>query len=132
MTAAVTDSSGRIVAADGVYAPQHDSWLLIDTLTKPAVSAGRHLLDLCTGSGVVGIAPASRVRPASPRPTSVPKLCSAPAPLVGVDVDLRLGRVTSRVERRAVDVVVCNPPYTPVGRHAGIEVIPTAAGSRRR
>jgi hypothetical protein len=53
MTATVTDSSDRIVAADGVCAPQHDSWLLIEAVTKAAVSAGRHVLDLSTGSGVV-------------------------------------------------------------------------------
>jgi hypothetical protein len=46
MTATVTDSSDRIVAADGVCAPQHDSWLLIEAVTKAAVSAGRHVLDL--------------------------------------------------------------------------------------
>ena len=60
MTAAVTDSSYRIVAADGVYAPQHDSWVLIDAVTKAAVSAGRHVLDLSTGSGVVRIAAAQQ------------------------------------------------------------------------
>lgn len=58
MTATVTDSSGRIVAADAGCAPQHDSWLLIDAVTKAAVSAGRHVLYLCTGSGVVRIAAA--------------------------------------------------------------------------
>jgi hypothetical protein len=53
-------------------------------------------------------------------------LCS-PTPLVAVDVDVLL-RVTPRVQRLAIYVVVCNPPYTPVGRHGGREVIPTAAG----
>ncbi len=48
MTAAVTDSSDRIVAADGVYVPQHDSWLLIDAVTKAAVCAGWHVLNPCT------------------------------------------------------------------------------------
>jgi hypothetical protein len=48
MTATVTDSSDGIVAADGVYVPQHDSWLLIDAETKAAVSAGRQVLDPCT------------------------------------------------------------------------------------
>jgi release factor glutamine methyltransferase len=60
MTATVTDSSGRIVAADFVCAPQHNSWPLIDTLTKAAISAGQHVLDLCTGGGVVGIAAAQQ------------------------------------------------------------------------
>jgi hypothetical protein len=48
MTATVTDFSDGIVAADGVYVPQHDSWLLIDAVTKAADSAGRHVLDPCT------------------------------------------------------------------------------------
>jgi release factor glutamine methyltransferase len=71
-------------------------------VTNVAVSAGRHVLDLCTGSGVVEIAAASRVRPASLRWTSVPTavLCSS-HPLVAVDVDIRLG-VTPRVQRLAI------------------------------
>lgn len=40
MTATVTDFPGGIVTADGVYAPQHDSWLLIHALTPPSVSGG--------------------------------------------------------------------------------------------
>jgi len=79
MTATVTDFPGGIVTADGVYAPQHDSWLLIHALTEAAVCVGRHVLDLCTGSGVVGLPRPGRARPASPRSTSVPALCAAPA-----------------------------------------------------
>jgi hypothetical protein len=34
MTATVTHSSDGIDAADGVYVPQHDSWFLIDAVTR--------------------------------------------------------------------------------------------------
>jgi hypothetical protein len=59
MTATVTDSSDRIVAADGVCAPQHDSWLLIEAVTKAAVSAGQHVLDAREPSSE----PAARLTP---------------------------------------------------------------------
>jgi release factor glutamine methyltransferase len=131
MTAAVTEFTATIVAADGVYAPQHDSWLLIDALTNAAVSAGRHVLDLCTGSGVVGIAAAqqgaARVTAFDICPRAV--LCSRTnAALAGVDMDLRLGALPHAVSAGPFDVVVCNPPYVPVGPHADNEAIPTAAG----
>ena len=41
-------------------------------------------------------------------------------------MDLRLGALPHALTAGPFDVVVCNPPYMPVGRHA-IEVIPTAA-----
>ena len=69
-----------------------DSWLLIDAVTKAAVSAGRHVLDLCTGSGVVwdcrGQQGAASVTGLDIGP---PRCALLPHPLVGVDVDLRLG-----------------------------------------
>lgn len=34
-----------VVVASGVYAPQHDSYLLIDAMTRAAVVPGRRLLD---------------------------------------------------------------------------------------
>jgi hypothetical protein len=40
MTTTFTEFPARIVAADSVYAPQHDSWLLIYASTKAAISAG--------------------------------------------------------------------------------------------
>jgi predicted nicotinamide N-methyase len=71
-------------------------------VTKAADPAGRHVLDLSTGSGVVEIAAAQQRASSVTGWTSVPTavLCSS-HPLVAVDMDIRLG-VTPRVDRRAV------------------------------
>jgi Ribosomal protein L11 methyltransferase (PrmA) len=55
----------HIAAAPGVYAPQHDSHLLIDVLEQMGRIQGRTAVDLCTGSGVVAIA-AARLGAAGP------------------------------------------------------------------
>ena len=39
----------------GVYAPQHDSWLLRDALQRSGLADGRRVLDICTGSGILAI-----------------------------------------------------------------------------
>ena len=58
MTTAYTDVGDLFVVADGVYAPQQDSQLLIDVMEKTGLAAGHRVADLCTGSGVVAIAAA--------------------------------------------------------------------------
>jgi release factor glutamine methyltransferase len=50
------------------------------------------------------------------------------AALVGVDVDLRLGSLPRALSAGPLDVVCPRSALWAVGRHAGIEVIPTAAG----
>ena len=47
-----------VTVAPGVYAPQQDSLLLIEAMQSCADVAGRTVLDVCTGSGVVAIAAA--------------------------------------------------------------------------
>jgi release factor glutamine methyltransferase len=47
-----------VVARRGVYVPQQDSQLLIDTLEQTTAVVGRRVVDLCTGSGVIAIAAA--------------------------------------------------------------------------
>lgn len=131
MTTTVTEFTAGIVAADGVYAPQYDSWLLIDALTKAGISGGRHVLDLCTGSGVVGIAAAQQGAASVTALDICPRavLCSrSNAASAGVDVDSRLGALPQALSAGPFDVVVCNPPYVPAGPHARNEAIPTDAG----
>lgn len=56
MTTAYSESSDTLIAPAGVYAPQEDSQFLIDVMEKSDLALGRRVADLCTGSGVVGIA----------------------------------------------------------------------------
>ena len=53
MTTAYPDERDGVVAAEGVYAPQEDSRLLLDVMEKTGLAIGRRVADLCTGSGFV-------------------------------------------------------------------------------
>ena len=106
---------------DGVYPPQHDSQLLIDTLEKTELAQGRRVLDLCTGSGVVAIA-AAELGAASVTAFDIcPRAvrCSrGNAVHAGVDIDVREGSWSGALDYAPFDVIVSNPPYvpTPPGR----------------
>lgn len=107
-----------------VYRPQHDSWLLIDTLVRNDMVTGRRVVDLCAGSGVVAIAAAemgaSEVTALDISPSAV-RCTQANALAAQVDVDARLGSWTQALEHEPFDIVVCNPPYVPVGPHTCAE-----------
>ena len=116
MTTAYTDERDAVVAAEGVYAPQDDSRLLIDVLEKTGLAIGRRIADLCTGSGVVAITAAQQgasavtafdICPRAVRCARVNAVCA------GVDVDVHLGSWARAVEFAPFDLVVCNPPYVP-------------------
>ncbi|MBV8928735.1 MAG: methyltransferase [Mycobacteriaceae bacterium] len=121
-----------IVTHDGVYAPQHDSRLLVDAMTRSGVVAGRRVLDLCTGTGVVAIT-AAHLGAASVTAYDIcPRAvrCSrANARAAGVAVDVRLGSLTDALSAGPYDVVVSNPPYVPVGPDSHTEVISAHIGS---
>ena len=94
MTTAYPDERDGVVAADGVYAPQEDSRLLIDVMEKTGLAIGRRVADLCTGSGVVAITAAQQGASAvtafdicarAVRCARVNAVCA------GVDVDVHLG-----------------------------------------
>ena len=55
MTSAYAELPSELIAAEGVYAPQHDSELLIETMHQTGRHPGGRIADLCTGSGVVAI-----------------------------------------------------------------------------
>lgn len=105
------------VGAEGVYRPQHDSWLLIDALRRSDVVTGRRVVDLCAGSGVVAVAAAdlgaSAVLTLDISPAAV-RCTQANALAAQVDIEARLGSWTQALEHEPFDVVVCNPPYVPV------------------
>jgi release factor glutamine methyltransferase len=116
VSTAYTDERDVVVAAQGVYAPQDDSRVLIDVLEKTGLAIGRRIADLCTGSGVVAITAAAQgasavtafdICPGAVRCARVNAVCA------GVDVDVHLGSWARAVEFAPFDLVVCNPPYVP-------------------
>ncbi|WKG05148.1 HemK2/MTQ2 family protein methyltransferase [Mycolicibacterium sp. HK-90] len=117
------------VGAEGVYRPQHDSWLLIDALVRSEVVAGRQVVDLCAGSGVVAVAAAhlgaSSVLALDISPNAV-RCTQANAIAAQVEVEARLGSWVQALERDPFDIVVCNPPYVPVGPDTEAGSIPSA------
>jgi len=131
LTLALPDLCEKIVADAGVYVPQEDSWLLIDTLQRTGVVEGRRVLDLCTGSGVIAVAAAqlgaSEVTAFDICPRAV-RCSRTNATAAGVDVDVRKGSLSDALARGPFDVVLSNPPYVPVAPEVDTAVISPAAG----
>lgn len=106
----------HITVDEGVYAPQHDSWLLCETLRQAGIADGRRVLDICTGSGILAIEAAlmgaREVVAYDISPAAV--ACAARnAERTGVPVDVRLGTLEDARRAGPFDVVVSNPPYVP-------------------
>jgi release factor glutamine methyltransferase len=121
---------GALPAA-GVYQPQHDSHLLVETMQRTGIVAGRRVLDLCTGSGYVAIAAAelgcASVTAFDICPNAV--RCSRDNAIdAGVEVDVREGSWTRAFGCAPFQVVVSNPPYVPAPPVDDADAIPCAAG----
>lgn len=118
MTITAPDQTEAGATPSSVYLPQQDSRLLIATLQRAVPVAGRSVLDLCTGSGVVAIAAArlgaSVVQAWDICPEAV-RHSRREVAAAGVEVEVRLGSWPESIGRRRFDVVVANPPYVPVG-----------------
>jgi release factor glutamine methyltransferase len=130
VTATISDLGYQVIAASGVYAPQDDSRLLIDTLAGSVVVAGRRTVDLCTGSGVVAIA-AARLGAC---PVSAWDICPRAiqctrdnAAAAAVSIETHLGPLSHALSEGPYDLVVSNPPYVPTPPGAD-EHVPAAAG----
>jgi release factor glutamine methyltransferase len=115
----------------GVYQPQEDSRLLVESMRRSALIPHRRVLDLCTGSGFVGIA-AAEMGCAS---VTAFDICShavrcsrANVARAGVDVDVREGSWADALDCAPFDVVVSNPPYVPTPADSDVEVLPPCAG----
>lgn len=134
LTILYPDVQDSVAATAGVYAPQQDSMLLIEAMTVAADVAGRRVLDICTGSGVVAIAAAQlgahSVAALDICPRAV-RCVQANARRAGVTVDARVGTVTGMTGGAPFgryDVVVANPPYVPTGPDSYLERIGTEIG----
>jgi len=104
------------VVAEGVYAPQEDSQLLIDVMDKTGLARGRRVADLCTGSGVIAIAAAQQGASEVTAFDICPRAAHFARQQVskaGADVGVHLGSWARAAEFGPYDLVVCNPPYVP-------------------
>ena len=119
------------VVVRGVYIPQHDSHLLIDALSRCVPLTGQSVADVCTGSGVVGIAAArlgaARVSAWDISESAV-QCARANADAAGVVIDVRRGSLDRALARGPYDIVVSNPPYVPTPKGQLGESIPDEAG----
>jgi release factor glutamine methyltransferase len=115
----------------GVYPPQEDSRLLVDTMHLSGLIPRRRVLDLCTGSGFVAIAAAdmgcASVTAFDICPHAV-RCSQGNAAVAGVAVDVREGSWIGALSCEPFEVVVSNPPYVPTPPEDDTEAIATTAG----
>ncbi|MFD0020630.1 HemK2/MTQ2 family protein methyltransferase [Streptomyces sp. NPDC058382] len=104
----------RMLTVPGVYAPQHDTHLLMRALGRQDFSPGTHVLEIGTGSGALAVAAArlgARVTAIDISHRAV--LCAR------VNAALHRSRVTVRyrdlsaLDAGQYDMVISNPPYVP-------------------
>jgi release factor glutamine methyltransferase len=117
----VKEFHGRVFHVDGrVLVPRPETELLAEAALE-ALPPGGAALDLCTGSGVIGITlalerPGTRVVAADVSGEAV-DVARANAARLGAPIDVRQGDLFEAVAAVpfAFDVVVANPPYVPSG-----------------
>jgi release factor glutamine methyltransferase len=131
MTIALPDLCETIVADAGVYQPQEDSWLLIETMQRLGLVEDRRVLDLCTGSGILAVAAAqlgaAEVTAFDICPRAV-RCARNNAVVAGVEVDVLEGQLSDALACGPFDVVLSNPPYVPVAPKPDGDLIPAGAG----
>jgi release factor glutamine methyltransferase len=116
---------------EGVYPPQQDSQLLIDSLRRTGLARGSRVLDLCTGSGVVAIAAAEMDADSVVAFDICPRAvrCSrGNAAYVGANVDVLQGSWSGALDYAPFDLIVSNPPYVPTPPAGSTNVVPLTAG----
>ncbi|QKV90666.1 methyltransferase [Streptomyces sp. NA02950] len=100
----------------GVYAPQHDTWLLTEALERENLTGDTAVLDVGTGSGALAVAAA---RCGAGRVTAVDVSALAVATawfrarLEGLRIQVIRGDLLDPVASRRFDLIVANPPYVP-------------------
>ncbi|MET9954064.1 HemK2/MTQ2 family protein methyltransferase [Streptomyces sp. NPDC006339] len=105
----------RVVRAPGVYGPQGDTALLMESLAREELPPGARTLDLCTGTGVLAVAAARRGAEATAVDISGTSVATARlnAKLHRCRVRVVRGDLTEPVAGERFDLVTVNPPYVP-------------------
>ncbi|MFJ8888332.1 HemK2/MTQ2 family protein methyltransferase [Streptomyces sp. NPDC102402] len=113
----------RLMTLPGVYAPQHDTRLLMAALSREAIGPGTEVLDVGTGSGALALH-AARVG-ARVTAVDIARRAVVTARLNALlhrrRISVRRSDLFSALPGRSYDLVICNPPYvpSPVGRLPG-------------
>ena len=122
------DFMGLRFRVDGaVLIPRQDTETLVEaTLIELRQRPGRPaLLDLCAGSGCVGLSLASLAPNARITLTDVShealEIARANQKDLGVKVELRQGDLFNAVGRERFDIIASNPPYIPTGELSGLQ-----------
>ncbi|MFF9319245.1 HemK2/MTQ2 family protein methyltransferase [Streptomyces sp. NPDC014735] len=104
-----------LVRLPGVYAPQHDTRLLMGALDREGVRPGATVLDIGTGSGVLAVRAAQLGGRVTAVDISRRAVVTARlnAMLHRRRITVRRDDLTSAVRAYSYDLVLCNPPYVP-------------------
>jgi release factor glutamine methyltransferase len=118
----------RVITVPGVFQPRSDTWMLIEAVRAQPLGPGARMLDLCAGSGAVGVAAALQGADVTAVDLSRRALLSARlnALVNGVRVRARRGDLFSAVAGERFDLIATNPPYVP----AASEDLPASGPSR--
>jgi release factor glutamine methyltransferase len=117
----------ELVVGPGVFVPRPETELLAGWAIERAAEVEDHapiVVDLCTGSGAVALSVATELPSAEVHAVELDPEAFAWAArnLAGSGVDLREGDMADAFGDLdgSVDVVVCNPPYIPLGAYDGV------------
>jgi release factor glutamine methyltransferase len=104
----------RIVVFPGVLRPPSDAALLAGVMTRHEL-AGRTVLDLCSGTGILGLTAARLGARATAVDLSRRAVLNARlnARLNGLALEALRGDLFAPVRARRFDLIVSNPPYIP-------------------
>lgn len=104
-----------ILRLPGVFRPVSDAQLLIGAVLREIEAGATNVVDLCTGSGIVGVEAARRGASVTAIDVSRRALASARANalLSRVPLRTRRGDLLAPLDGERVDVIAVNPPYVP-------------------
>ena len=103
---------------EDVLIPRQDTETVVEK-AEEIIKANKikTVLDLCSGSGVIGISLAKRTPgikvSASDHSAAAKALIQTNAKRMGVKVDVLLGDLFSPIGRKKYDMIISNPPYIP-------------------
>lgn len=115
----------QIEVNPSVLIPRLESELLVELVLKRLEGDSGLLLDLCTGSGALGLA----IKKQRPDLTVILSDISPQATLLArknaarneIEVDILLGDLFAPLFERKIDFLVCNPPYVSAKEYEELE-----------